>query len=242
MLRARTAWLAACLLAALSAPAAAADAEAARAAVQRVMHDQSLQSAWPFGDEGDGSSKDTEPRHSPWRHAAGSRDSVEPAEAPETWDLDFGRGLAGVLRLLLILVALAGIAALIAWLAGGRSVRREAARSTPTARGGAPSAAPAPLADPELLARQGRFGEAIHALLLVTLDELQVRRARPRPRSLTAREAARTLDLPPTLAPPLSVLLAAVEAVRWSERPARPADWLRCAEAARQLRERDAAA
>ena len=68
-----------------------------------------------------------------------------------------------------------------------------------------------PLDDAEALARDGRFGEAIHALLLRTLEELMRRLDRPLPRSRTSREILHEVRLPDEARGALSHLVSAVE-------------------------------
>jgi Domain of unknown function (DUF4129) len=68
-----------------------------------------------------------------------------------------------------------------------------------------------PLDDAEVLARAGRFGEAIHALLLRTLEELMRRLDRPLPRSKTSREILAEVRLPDEARGALSHLVSAVE-------------------------------
>jgi hypothetical protein len=68
-----------------------------------------------------------------------------------------------------------------------------------------------PLDDAEVLARAGRFGEAIHALLLRTLEELMRRLDRPLPRSRTSREILAETRLPDEARGALGHLVSAVE-------------------------------
>jgi hypothetical protein len=68
-----------------------------------------------------------------------------------------------------------------------------------------------PLDDAETLARAGRFGEAIHALLLRTLEELMRRLDRPLPRSRTSREILAETRLPEEARGALGHLVSAVE-------------------------------
>jgi hypothetical protein len=69
-----------------------------------------------------------------------------------------------------------------------------------------------PLGAAEALAAQGRFGEAVHVLLLETLEALS-RRARLAP-SLTSREIVARVPLPDRARDALSGLVSAVE-VSW---------------------------
>lgn len=62
------------------------------------------------------------------------------------------------------------------------------------ARDGAEEARPTQFADAEALARQGAYGEAIHALLLVVVEAMRRRYDTVRP-ALTARELVRLIEL-----------------------------------------------
>ncbi|MCH9647468.1 MAG: DUF4129 domain-containing protein [Deltaproteobacteria bacterium] len=53
------------------------------------------------------------------------------------------------------------------------------------------------LAEVDRLAAAGRYGEAVHLLLLIAVDRLMRRRAQPLEDSLTSREILRRLRLPP---------------------------------------------
>lgn len=68
-----------------------------------------------------------------------------------------------------------------------------------------------PLGDADTLARQGRFSEAIHVLLLRTLEELVRRLPSPLPRSFTSREILGRVRLPSDARTALSGLVTAVE-------------------------------
>jgi hypothetical protein len=74
-----------------------------------------------------------------------------------------------------------------------------------------PAATVAPLEDAETLARQGRFGEAIHVLLLRLLEELARRTTAPIPASLTSREIVERVAVPDAARKPLAALVHAVE-------------------------------
>jgi hypothetical protein len=130
---------------------------------------------------------------------------------------------------------LAALVAAAAWLVGSRRTREDL-RAAPTAlaREMPPGASRAP-ADADELARSGRYGEAVHALLVAALARLAARQAHHLPPSLTAREAARVLMLPQAPSAALEVLLLAVESDRWIGRPAGAADWERCRTAGRAL-------
>lgn len=118
---------------------------------------------------------------------------------------------------------------------GGRR-RSPSAETDPPARAAPPGELDAPpLADPEALAREGRFGEAVHALLLAAFARLAEHRRAPLPPNLTSREvlALGELDGEPRTA--LAELVAAVERFLFAGRPLGEADWKRCRRAFREL-------
>ena len=104
--------------------------------------------------------------------------------------------------------------------AASRAATADAARGVPTADAAA------------ALAADGRYGDAIHALLLTALDDLG-RRLGPLPPSKTSREVARSV-CPPGLAAAssaaeaLHTLVGAVERSRFAARAAGAADYARC--------------
>jgi hypothetical protein len=94
------------------------------------------------------------------------------------------------------------------------------------------------------LADQGRFSEAVHALLLETIELIKSTRRLSLPPSLTSREIAARLGLRQPAAGALGTLVGTVEPSWFGLREAGEADWLRCREAHDRLalafRDRDA--
>jgi hypothetical protein len=84
--------------------------------------------------------------------------------------------------------------------------------------------------DPEELARQGRFAEAIHALLLRALVVVASRGSRSWPRSLTSREILRDPQLPEGVRHPLGQLVQRVETHHFGGVQPLAADFERCRE------------
>jgi hypothetical protein len=85
-----------------------------------------------------------------------------------------------------------------------------------------------PLGDADELARRGEFAEAIHTLLLRTLEEL-VRSAAVRvERSHTSREILARVPLLADAREALSGLITAVELTHFGDEPANAADYERC--------------
>jgi hypothetical protein len=87
-----------------------------------------------------------------------------------------------------------------------------------------------PLGDADELARRGDYAEAIHTLLLRTLEEL-VRVADVRvERSHTSREILARVPLRPDARDALAGLITAVEVTHFGDAPAAAADYDRCRE------------
>lgn len=116
--------------------------------------------------------------------------------------------------------------------------RRARLRSAPPGRPkpevqGAPAAIPVSLTDAEALAREGRYEEAIHALLLAAIEA--VRRARPLADSLTSREVLRSSELGAGGREALLQLVQAVEVTRFGGRAAGAPEYEACAAAMGRL-------
>ena len=87
--------------------------------------------------------------------------------------------------------------------------------------------------DPERLAAQGRFAEAIHALLLRALAGLEEYAAKP---ALTSREVLRGSRLGRDARSALGVLVSAVERAHFGRKAAGPAEYEACLAEFRRLR------
>lgn len=85
-----------------------------------------------------------------------------------------------------------------------------------------------PLGDADELARQGRFGEAIHVLLLRTLQELARRLPERLPSSLTSREIVSRVRMPDDARSALSVLVGAVEVSHFGAATPGSAEFQQC--------------
>jgi hypothetical protein len=144
------------------------------------------------------------------------------AEAPPDLRLPLGP-----LELLLRILLWGGVAVL-AFLALAWLVRRLApgARDVEVAESAAPAPVAIPIASAEALAAQRRWAEAIHALLLDTLEALS-RAARLAP-SLTSREIVARVPLPARAREALSGLVVAVEVSRFGGAPAGEEDYRAC--------------
>jgi hypothetical protein len=153
--------------------------------------------------------------------------ALDPIVALLRW---FGLGgvAAQLVRLLGVGVAVVGILVLGAWLA--RRLTERADAGTGPDGVSAPALDAGPLVDAEALAQQGRFGEAIHLLLLRTFEVLARRMGSRLAPGMTAREALARLTLPAPAHPALADLVDAVETTTFAGRAASERDYRRCAE------------
>jgi hypothetical protein len=78
------------------------------------------------------------------------------------------------------------------------------------------------------LARQGRFVEAMHTLLLQSLADIRLRLDERFADSLTSREILRSARLPERGRAPLREIIARVEWTYFGEHPAEAADYQAC--------------
>jgi hypothetical protein len=128
-----------------------------------------------------------------------------------------------LLRILLFTAVAVAVVLAAAWLAR-RLSHAPADAQVPDAPPAEPVAIPVESA--EALAREGRFADAIHALLLDTLAALS-RPARLAP-SLTSREIAARVPVPPRAREALSDLVLAVELSRFGGAAAGEEDYRSC--------------
>jgi hypothetical protein len=161
------------------------------------------------------------------RELASAEAALDPIVALLRW-LGLGGVAAQLVRLLGAGAAVLAILLAAAWLA-----RRMAERGDPssTPEGTAsPTLDAGPLLDAEALAAEGRFGEAIHLLLLRTFEVLTRRMGSRLAPGMTAREALARLALPAPARPALADLVEAVETTTFAGRSASEGDYRRCAE------------
>ncbi len=198
-------WLVGVFATALAAATPAPSADHVRDVVKQVVKGPAYQTSLP--DNGTGGPE----QEDPLRPGAGKA----PADEDESIEAPVHAGPLGfLLQWLMYIVIGAVLVVLIFWLItelGG--YEKDAAAETE------PSAAPddaspvvdKPLGDAEALARQGRFAEAIHTLLLRTLEELVKKLATPLPKSMTSREILVRVKLPDEAQSALSGLVTATE-------------------------------
>jgi hypothetical protein len=167
------------------------------------------------------------PSDEPIRHEAPARRESRRAEPR-------GEGSTGVgTALFWVLVGSAAVVVLLWAVRAVSGYERDAAAPTrggESARGPPPdlAAVARPLEEAEALAREGRYGEAIHALLLRLLSELARRTPEPIPDSLTSREIVRRVALAPDARDPLARLVHAVEVTRFGGEDAGRDDYDLC--------------
>ncbi len=89
--------------------------------------------------------------------------------------------------------------------------------------------------DAEALARAGRFGEAIHALLLRALDLVVRKTGTELPTASTSREVLRTAKLPEEMRAPLRVLVQGTERAVFARDPLGSRDFEFCRDAFTRL-------
>lgn len=156
--------------------------------------------------------------------AADAYQSALPKDLAPPRALDLPLGPLELLLRLLLWTALAVMVVLaVSWLVrrltrGGRDVEvGEAVPAAPVA---------IPIASAQALAAEGRWADAIHALLLETLEALS-RAARLAP-SLTSREIVERITLPARARDALAGLVVAVEVSRFGGADAAEADYRDC--------------
>jgi hypothetical protein len=200
-------------LVALSVAAAGGSAGDVRAGARAILGRPGYQTELPLGER-----TPSAPRRVARAAPAPAFPNVPALGLSPSFAAGFAWGLAGLL-----------LAAGLAWMLmslrlpprkprAGRAV----AKSRPKTDQG--PAAPAPVADFERLAAQGRFGEAIHALLLRALTRVSLAPA------LTGREALEVPSLGAEVRTALAPLVREVERVWFAGGTALQDDYLRCRE------------
>jgi len=146
-----------------------------------------------------------------------------------------GSTFGAIANILLWVLSIAAAVILVFWLAseffGGRDElgklgpggELESARGPPDE-----DVVAKPLGDAEELARRGLFAEAIHVLLLRTLDELRRRSRNPIPRSLTSREILARVPLGDGARTELGSLVTAVEVTHFGDEVPGQDDYRMC--------------
>ena len=157
------------------------------------------------------------------------------AEAPEQLLFDLGP-LAEVLRVLVWAGAVVG--AVLAAMYVAQRLFPGALGDPPFEEPGAelsPALSDAPLRDAQALAREGRFAEAIHVLLLRTFEQLLRGRGIALAPGWTSREVLERASYPGQAREALAGLVGAVETCTFAGRPASEEDYRLCADRFRHL-------
>ena len=131
-----------------------------------------------------------------------------------------------LLRIVLPIALAVAVLLAVVWLARRLWGRRVDAEISPD--GASEEAIAIPIASAEALAAEGRWAEAIHALLLKTLEALSAA-ARLAP-SLTSREIVARVRVAPRAREALAGLVLAVEVSRFGGAAADATDYARCLE------------
>lgn len=92
----------------------------------------------------------------------------------------------------------------------------------------APQQARQLLKEADALAAAGRYSEAVHLLLLRSIEEIEARRPRLLRRALTSREIGTLRDLPEAARPAFRGIARAVERSLFAEQPVDAAEFARC--------------
>ena len=113
-----------------------------------------------------------------------------------------------------------------------RQWRRDAADAAP-AEQWAPELAPtrALLVEADGLAAAGAYAEAVHLLLLRSVEQIEARFPGQLRQSWTSRDIARAAILPPAMAAAFGAIAAVVEAGLFGRQPVGEAAWRQCREA-----------
>lgn len=144
-------------------------------------------------------------------------------QEPRIWALDLPEPLVVLLRIVVTAAVAIGLSVVAVWL-----YRRLADRERDLEAGDEARAAAVviPIPRAEALAAAGRYAEAIHALLLETLDVLSgASRLAP---SLTSREIVARVKVTPRAREALTDLVLAVEISRFGGVETGAGDYLRC--------------
>lgn len=176
--------------------------------------------------------KANDPRYRRLPDRLGSRDRRRPPpERSERSDRGGGAGLGDILKIL-VFVAL-GIALITILLSVLRNWgSKEATVSAKVTDGAAAPQAKldAPRSEAEALADEGRFDEAVHVLLLKTIEALMKAQPGGVPEAWTSREIQRDAPMPERARSPFGTLVDTVENSLFGGVPVDRAAWEACLE------------
>lgn len=141
--------------------------------------------------------------------------------------------MGGVLQVVVWAVVIIGVGILALWIAAEWQ-RGVADADAPTAddprdeRAARTALVERPLGDADQLAARGEYAEAIHTLLLRTLQELAAGAAVKIERAHTSREILSQVPLRADAHAALATLIGTVETTHFGDEPASADDWARC--------------
>lgn len=172
------------------------------------------------------------PAAEPERRALPEGDEPAAGAAPARAEIPEVAGGARVVGLLLQVFGVVALLLLLAWIVTAVASAR---RRRPPGPASSDETAPAPsmaaeaagigAGDPAALAAEGRWSEAVHALLLLAIRRVAERGRVALPPSRTSRELVRLLPLPPESREAFAGLVAAVERSLFGGVPAGPEEY-----------------
>lgn len=162
-------------------------------------------------------------------------EDLDPEIAQWILDLIELLGEIGAFKLMLIIIGVVLFAFFVLWVRGRILDRRAALRPVAAA---APkvTVSAKPLADARALAVEGEYANAIHHLLLQTIEELRRQTKFEDRKSWTSREVLERSKLPPEARRIFERIVLAVEEHYFGTRIATSSDFERCAEAFEEFR------
>lgn len=164
---------------------------------------------------------------------------IEPPPPPPGWLqplLEFLQAMGPLFKIVFWL-GLAAIVLAILWFIGRELIRIRLPERTDKlnirddAWRPAPAAALALLSDADALAAEGRFDEAVHLLLLRSINDIDGRLPNTVRPALTARDIAGLGRLPPAARPAFDQITRVVEGSLFGGRPVDSATWTDCRQA-----------
>jgi hypothetical protein len=158
-----------------------------------------------------------------------SPEPERPLPAPRDPTYDVPSDALGTLAKVLLWGFAAAAAAYLIFMAWNRWGRPGAAlRPAVVAAPRAPIELGAPAQEADALAAQGRYAEAVHHLLLMTLEALVAARGAGLPPAFTSREILARIEMGEGARAALRGLVDAVERMIFAGRPATAADYASC--------------
>ncbi len=200
--------------------------EQVRKHVDSILADSDYQRELPLGKEG---------KPTPWTapgNAEGKPFKGKHREKKQRRQRDYDAGGFGVFaQLLMYILMIAAGVGLVLWLTtelSGYWRDKSGEADGELTADADDDVVKRPLGDAEALAMQGKFGDAIHTLLLRTLVELSSRLDDPLPEAFTSREVLERVPIADEARRALSGLIVAVEVSHFGDEVPGEADYQRC--------------